>query len=106
MKACLGKLHDKPVMIEVRDGVVYIDDEPEPIKNITEADIAAFQEDLDNVPESDNEGYEALLNAIRAGFLAKLLGNAVGDDTITRLTHILDSVHYDVLQYLGDDQSE
>ena len=102
MKACLGKLHDKPVMIEVRDGIVYIDDEPEPIKNVTEADIEAFQADLDNVPASDDEGHEALLNAIRAAFLAKLLGNAVGDEAVIRLSHILDSVHYDVLQYLGE----
>lgn len=102
MKACLGKLHDKPVMIEVRDGIVYIDDEPEPIKNITETDIEKFKSDLDNVPVSNDDGYEALLNAIRAAFLAKLLGNAVGDDAINRLSHILDSVHYDVLQYLGE----
>lgn len=103
MQACLGKLHDKPVFIEIRDGLVYIDGEPQPIKNITEADIAAFQADLDSVPQADEEGHEALLNAIRAAFIARLLGNAVGDDTVSRLSHILDSVHYDVLQYLGED---
>lgn len=102
MEVCLAKIHDKPVMLELRDGRVYIDGEPEPIKNITEEDLRAYQSELDGVPVTDNEGYEALQNAIRAAFLAKLLGHAIGDETVSRLTHILDHVHYDVLKYLGE----
>lgn len=102
MEVCLAKIHDKPVMLELKDGIVYIDGEAEPIKGVTDADLEAFQAELDGIPKSDDEGYEALLNAVRAAFLAKLLGKAVGDETISRLTHILDHVHYDVLKYLGE----
>lgn len=102
MEVCLGKLHDKPVMLSLRDGVAYINGEPESIKDLTEKDLAAYQKELDSLPASDDPGYEALINAIRAAFIAKLLGKAVGDDAIDRLTQVLDSVHYDVLKYLGD----
>lgn len=102
MQVCLAKIHDKPVMLELRDGVAYIDGQAEPIKDLYEEDLQRFQSELDSVPRSDNEGYEALLNAIRAAFLARLLGYACGDDCVSRLTEILDHVHYDVLKYLGE----
>lgn len=102
MEVCIGKVHNKPVMLEVRNGIVYIDGEAQPIKNLTEENLRAFQADLDSIPPSENEGYEALQNAIRSAFLAKLLGSAVGDQCIGRLTDILDHVHYNVLKYLGE----
>lgn len=102
MKVCLAKIHDKPIMLELKDGVAYIDGDAEPLRNLTEEDLRVFQNELDNVPIGDQEGYEALLNAIRAAFLARLLGDAAGDECISRLTHILDHVHYDVLKYLGE----
>ena len=58
------------------------------------------------IPYSEDPGYEALVNARRAAFIAELLGRAVGDDCITLLTHILDHVHYDVLEYLGETGEE
>lgn len=102
MEVCIAKIHDKPVMLSLKDGIVSIDGEAEPIKNLTEEDLRKFQAELDSVPEADAEGHEALVNAIRAAFLARLLGNAVGDDCVNRVTHILDHVHYDVLKYLGE----
>lgn len=102
MEVCIGKIHGEPVMLALKDGIVYLNGEAEPIKNLTEDEIKEFQDQLNSVPSGDAEGHEALLNAIRAAFLAKLLGKAVGDETISRITHILDHVHYDVLQYLGE----
>lgn len=102
MEVCIGKVNNKPVMLEVRNGIVYIDGEAQPIKNLTEENLRAFQADLDSIPPSENEGHEALQNAIRAAFLAKLLGSAVGDECTARLTDILDHVHYNVLKYLGE----
>lgn len=102
MEVCLARIHDRPVLLELKDGVVYIDGEAEPIKNLTEEDLREFQEELDSVPDSGDEGHEALLNAIRAAFLAKLLGKAVGDECVNRISHVLDHVHYDVLKYLGE----
>lgn len=54
------------------------------------------------MPSGADPGYAALLNAKRAAFIANLLGKAVGDECISTLTHILDHVHADVLDYLGE----
>lgn len=102
MKVILAQMHDKPVTLELKDGHVYINGEPEAIKNVTEEELKNFQAEIDALPPADDPGYEALVNAVRAAFIAKLLGKAVGDDAISRLTHILDHVHYDVQKYLGE----
>ena len=102
MKVILAELHGKPVELELRDGIVYIDGEAEPIKNLEESELLDFQKELEALPEHDIQAHQALVNSVRAAFLAKLLGKAVGDETVNRLTHILDHVHYDVLQYLGE----
>ena len=106
MEVCIGEVHGKPVMLEVRDGIVSIDGVAEPIKNLDEAELRSFQETLDALPRSDEEGYAALVNARRAAFIASLLGRAVGDECVGRLTDILDHVHYDVLKYLGETGEE
>lgn len=102
MKATLAIMHGEPVILEVRKGQVTLDGEPMPIKNISEEDLKLFNEEIGALPASDAEGYEALLNAVRAPFIVKLLEGAVGDECISRLTHILDHVHWDVVQYLGE----
>ena len=102
MEVCIAKIHDRPVMLSLDNGIVELDGQTEPIKGLTEEDLQTFQAELDGIPKSDDEGYEALLNSIRAAFIAKLIGKAVGDDAIDRLSHILDHVHYDVLKYLGE----
>ena len=102
MEVCLATVNNKPVILELKDGVAYIDGVAEPIKGLTEQELGDFQAELDGVPDSGDEGYEALLNAIRAAFLARLMSKAVGDEAIDRLTHILDHVHYEVLKYLGE----
>ena len=43
MEVCIGEVRGKPVMLEVRDGVVSIDGVAEPIKNLTEDDLRQFQ---------------------------------------------------------------
>jgi len=68
----------------------------------TEEELAAFSEAVRAIPYSTDPGYEALVNAKRAAFIVNLLGRAVGDECISQLTHILDHVHYDVLEYLGE----
>lgn len=102
MKICLAKMRGKPVELELRDNVVYLDGVAEPIKNLTEEDLRAFQAEIDALPTDDDTGHEALANAVRAAFIAKLLGRAVGDECVGKLTQILDHVHYDVLKYLGE----
>lgn len=102
MEVCIANMHGKAVMLELREGVVFLDNEPQPIKNVTEEELAAFSEAVRAIPYSTDPGYEALVNAKRAAFIVNLLGRAVGDECISQLTHILDHVHYDVLEYLGE----
>lgn len=102
MQVVLAERNGKPVILELRGTDVFIDGQQEPIKNLAEAELAAFQEELDNLPDGDAEAKSALTNSVRAAFLAKLLGKAVGDDCVDRLSHLLDHVHYDVLKYLGE----
>ncbi len=102
MKACLGILHGEPVILELHDGIVSIDGSAEPIKGLTDADLIAFNDEIEAIPKNDDPGSEALVNSVRAAFLAKLLGMAVGDECIDKLSHILDHVHYEVLKYLGE----
>jgi len=106
MEVCLGEIRDKPVMLELKEGIVYLDGEAQPIKNLTEADLDAYQKEIDAISPSSDPGYGALVNAVRAAFIAKLLGNAVGDECIDTLAHVLDHVHYEVLKYLGETDEE
>lgn len=106
MEVCIAIVHGNPVILSLREGIVYLDDEPQPIKNLDEAEISTFAKSIQSIPYSIDPGYQALLNAKRAEFIAGLLGKAVGDDCINYLTHILDHVHYDVLEYLGETGEE
>ncbi len=106
MEVCIGEVHGKPVMLELRDGIVFIDGVVEPIKNLDEDELRDFQATLDALPRHDEEGHAALVNARRAAFIAALLGRAVGDECVARLTDILDHVHYEVLKYLGETGEE
>lgn len=102
MEVCIAVMHGKPVMLKLLDGVVYLDNEPQPIKNLGEEELAAFSDAIRATPPSADPGHEALLNARRAAFIVTLLGKAVGDECISTLTHILEHVHADVLEYLGE----
>ena len=106
MKVCIAYMHGKPVMLELRDGVAYIDDEAQPIKNLDPETLQEFGASISAIPYSADQGYDALVNAKRAAFIVDLLARAVGDDCVSRLTHILDHVHYDVLEYLGETGEE
>ncbi len=105
MEVCIAYMHGKPVMLELREGIAYIDGVPQPIKYLEEAQLQEFSDAIQAIPYSTDPGYDALVNAKRAAFIAELLGRAVGDDCITLLTHILDHVHYDVLEYLEETEN-
>ena len=102
MEVCIAYLHGKPVMLELRDGIVYLNNEPQPIKYVSEEELRAFSAAVQAIPYSTAPGYEALVNAKRAAFIVDLLGRTVGEECVSLLTHILDHVHYDVLEYLGE----
>ena len=80
MQVCIAIMHGKPVLLELRDGIPHINGEAQPIKQLTEEKLAAFQRELDAIPRGEDEaGYAALVNARRAAFLVDMLGHAVGD---------------------------
>lgn len=105
MEVCIGELHGKPMMLSLKDGIAYINGEEQPIKNLTEDELEEFQKEIDLLPKGSDPGYAALVDSVRASFIARLLGQAVGDECINLLTHILDHVHYNVLQYLDEDDN-
>ena len=106
MEVCIAYLRGKPIMLELRDGIAYLDNEPQPIKYLDEAKLQEFSDSIQAIPYSADPGYQALVNSKRAAFIVTLLGSAVGDECVSKLTHLLDHVHYDVLEYLGETGEE
>ena len=83
MQVCIAIMHGNPVMLELREGVPYINDEPQPIKHLTEDDLVAFHEAVSAIPDDGDPGNVALVNAKRAAFIVDLLGHAVGDECVS-----------------------
>ena len=106
MEVCIAYMRGEPVMLSLREGIAHINGEPQPIKGLSAEELADFAKEISAIPYSADPGYQALLNARRAAFLAHILGRAVGDECVSRLTHILDSVHFDVLEYLGENSED
>lgn len=102
MEVCIAYMREQAVMLSIEDGIISLNGEPQPIKGIVEQDFQDFANAVNAIPYTPGPGYQALVNARRAAFLAHLVGRAVGEECIDRLSHILDSVHYDVLEYLGE----
>ncbi len=99
MEICLARF-ERPIILSLRNGSVYIDNELQPIKNVTEEELALFAAKIDAIPKEDSPGYEALRNAKRTELVVSLLGRAVGDECIDYLSSILDRLHLSVLDYL------
>ena len=103
MELCLATLDGQDIILELRDDLVYIDGQIQPIKNVTIEELIAFDHSIKAIPVSADQGYDALLSAKRAEFVVSLIGRAVGEECIDFLTHLLDHLHLTVLHYLDDD---
>ena len=102
MEICIACIKGRQIMLRYEPPLVYIDNEIEHIKGLTEKDLLDFKQETDSVPVEDHPGYHARLNARRAAFLARLLGMAASESSQDTVMRILDSVHYDVLEFLGE----
>ncbi|MEG2172514.1 MAG: hypothetical protein RRY29_04575 [Desulfovibrionaceae bacterium] len=102
MEVCIAYMREQAVMLSIKDNIIFIDDEAQPIKGISQKDLQDFSDTVNAIPYSPGPGYQALVNAKRTAFLIKLLGHAVGEECMDKLSHILDSVHFDVLEFLGE----
>ena len=100
MEVCIALIRGKEIMLKLEGELVYIDGQLEHIRGLTYEILQNFAEELAAVPFTDNPGYQARLNARRAAFLAKLLGLAASESTQDTVTRLLDSVHYDILEFL------
>lgn len=100
MEVLIAEIHGEPVKLSLDNGLVSLNGEPMAIKGVTEADLQAFLEELANLPQGDSSGHTALVNSVRAAFIAKLLSHAVGDECVDELSHILGHVHDEVMEYL------
>ena len=44
MEVCIAYLRGKPILLELRDGIDYLDNEPQPIKYLDEGGLNPVQE--------------------------------------------------------------
>ena len=102
MEICIAQVKGRPIMLKYEPPLVYIDGQIEHVKGLTEQDLLDFKHELDSVPVDDTPGYHARLNARRAAFLARLLGLAAAEESQDVIMRLLDHVHYDVLEFLGE----
>jgi hypothetical protein len=102
MVVCIAQIKGREIMLKLEDQLVYIDGQIEHIRGITDKILHDFAAELAAIPFADHSGYQARLNARRAAFLVKLLSMAASEDSQDVVTRLLDSVHYDVLVFLGE----
>lgn len=106
MEVCIAYMRGEAVMLSLQDGIISLNGEAQPIKGIGKEDFEEFANAVNAIPYSPGPGYTALVNAKRTTFLVKLVGHAVGEECTDRLSHILDSVHFDVLEFLGENPED
>ncbi|MCL1986031.1 MAG: hypothetical protein FWG59_06265 [Betaproteobacteria bacterium] len=102
MEVCIAQVKGREIMLRLEGRLVYIDGQIEHIRGLTDKILHDFAEELAAVPFEDTPGYQARLNARRAIFLSRLLGMAASEDSQDIVTRLLGSVHYDVLEFLGE----
>ena len=102
MEVCIARVKNREIMLKLEGQLVYIDGQIEHIRGLTYEILRDFAEELAAVPVEDHPGYQARLNARRAAFLSRLLGMAASEDSQDTVTRLLGSVHYDVLEFLGE----
>ena len=102
MEVCIARIKGRDIMLKLEDRLVYIDGQVEHIRGLTGEVLQTFAEELAMVPVADHSVYQARLNARRVAFLSRLLGMAASEDSQETVVRLLDSVHYEVLEFLGE----
>ena len=102
MSVIIGYISGEEQKLTLVNGLIHINDEPQPIKNVTQEEIDAFAAALEAAPEGDPEGQEAYRNSKRIAFLVELLSRTFGDECTDMLEHMIGNLHYRVLTYLGE----
>ncbi len=102
MAVIIGWIADQEQVLTLVDGRVHINDEPMPIRDVTQDEIDALAASFANAPEGDDEGREAYCNTRRINFLVSMLARTFGDECSEMLEHMIGNLHYRVLEYLGE----
>ena len=102
MEVCIARIRDRDILLKLEGKLVYIDGQIEHIRGLTHEILRDFAEEIAAVPCAEHPGYQARLNARRAAFLSRLLGMTASEDSQDVVTRLLDHVHYDVLEFLGE----
>ncbi|MDR0466917.1 MAG: hypothetical protein LBH94_06125 [Deltaproteobacteria bacterium] len=102
MEVCIAQVRGREILLKLEGQLVYIDGQIEHIRGLTQEILEAFVGELAAVPLEDGPAREARLNARRAAFLSRLLGMAASEDSQDVVSHLLDHVHYDVMEFLGE----
>jgi citrate lyase gamma subunit len=102
MEVCIARIKDREILLKLEGRLVYIDGQVEHIRGLTHEMLRDFAGELAAVPVEDDPACQARLNARRAAFLSRLLGMAASEDSQDVVSRLLDSVHYDVLEFLGE----
>jgi hypothetical protein len=102
MEVCIAQIKDRNIMLKLEGRHVYIDGQIEHIRGLTDETLHNFAAELAAIPHEEHPGYQARLNARRAAFLARLLGMAASEGSQDVVSRLLDSVHHDVLVFLGE----
>ncbi|MDR2695329.1 MAG: hypothetical protein LBC79_02995 [Deltaproteobacteria bacterium] len=105
MEVCIARIEGRDILLKLEGRLVYIDGQIEHIRGLTPEILRDFAGELAAVPFADHPGYQARLNARRAAFLSRLLGMSASEDSLDTVTRLLDHVHYDVLEFLGENDS-
>ena len=89
MSFIIGYLNGEPQELTLINGMVHINNQIQPIKNVTEEEIRLMEQALEDVPEGDEEGREAFRNARRIEFLVSLLSRTFGDEATDFLEQLI-----------------
>ncbi|MDO5536294.1 MAG: hypothetical protein Q4F72_02000 [Desulfovibrionaceae bacterium] len=102
MSVIIGYIAGEEQELTLINGLVHINNEPQPIKNVTQEEIDAFAAVLAAAPDGDPAGQEAYRDTKRIAFLVELLSRTFGDECSEMLEHMIGNLHYRVLDYLGE----
>ena len=92
MSVNIGNLDGAPQILEVRNGLVLINGDPQPIKYLTEDQVRDFARELEAIPDDGDPG----------DFLLGMLEHAFGDECTDYIEHLIGQLHYNVSVYLGE----
>ncbi len=102
MSVVIGYLNGEPQELTLLAGRYHINGQIQPIRDASPEELEELEELLESAPEGDEAAREAWRNTKRIQFLVRLLGRTFGDEGTALLEHLIGSLNYQVLAFLGE----